>query len=403
MGEVELPVGPHRLAIDAPHFPDRGHAFVWRNWTLVEPDRLAKVLDTSTDNVLKMARSMGLPEGRSVSDSMLKRGKMTLLRRNWHLLPYEQLLVLIDMTSEKLCFYLREDDVAFVKLGNVKPHCEPVQYCEPDQAVIARTEEISRIVARHFGDLSEHDEEPRFRFVDGWRSVDDLAAGRHNPDRMHEGLKCLYSYFGVFGDPLNDPTTDPYPDGMLAALADKGVNGVWMHVVLRQLAPGGECFPEFGEGHERRLDNLRRMVSRAGRFGIGIYLYLNEPRAMHLSCFEGRGEAKGVVEGEFAAMCSSSPMVRQWMSDATAHVFGEVPNLAGVFTITGSENLTFCYSHGNAEGCPRCSQRSEAEVTAEVNAVIATGVHRGNPKARVIIWDWGWNGHGVARDTRGRG
>ena len=79
---------------------------------------------------------------------------------------------------------------------------------------------------------------------------------------MYEGLRVLHSYFGVFGDPLSDVTKNPYPDGLLAELAKTGINGLWMHVVLRQLAPGGDHFPEFGQGHERRLENLRRLVER---------------------------------------------------------------------------------------------------------------------------------------------
>ena len=31
-------------------------------------------------------------------------------------------------------------------------------------------------------------------------------------------------------------------------------------------------------------------------------------------------------------------------------------------------------------------------------AVIEEGVHRGNPNANVIVSDWGWKGHGDARD-----
>ena len=399
---MTLPVGPTKPALDASHFPDRAHAFVWRNWTLVEPKCLAAVLDTSIDNVLRMARSMGLPQGRQVCTRMSQRGQMTLLRRNWHLLPYKQLLVLLDMNVEELSFYLREDDVAFVKLGNVKPACEPVRYHEPDQAARSRAAQIKQTVDRYFGDLSKHSEQPRFSFVDQWSRDDASVTDKRAALRIDDGLRCLYSYFGVFGDPLIDPSSDPYPDGMLAELAKMGINGVWMHVVLRQLAPGGEYFPEFGQGHERRLENLRRMVERVRKFGIGIYLYLNEPRAMPSSFYDGRAESKGVVEDDYAAMCSSCPQVRQWMTDATAHIFREVPDLAGVFTITGTENLTFCYSHGNGEQCPRCGPRGEAEVTAQVNAAITTGVHRGNPNARVIIWDWGWNGHGDAPETIAR-
>ena len=397
---TELPVGAHTPAIDAPHFPDRAHAFVWRNCTLVEPQRLSTVLGTSVENVQQMAQSMGLPAGWQVCPRMLERGYMTLLRRNWHLLPYEQLLELLDMSAEKLDFCLREDDFAFIKLGSVKPRCEPVRFREPDQAVRVRAAEIKQTVQRYFGSLSEHVEQPRFSFVDQWNHVDESVTKSYDPSRMHEGLRCLYSYFGEFGDPLSDPTSNPYPNGLLAELADVGVNGVWMHVVLRQLAPGGEHFPEFGEGHERRLENLRRLVGQARKYGIGIYLYLNEPRAMPPDFFEERPEMAGISSRGLLAMCTSNKRVRQWLTNSTAHLFREVPDLAGVFTITASENPTNCaFIAGGQAACSRCRGRSQAEIVAEVNAAIEEGVHRGNPNARVIAWDWGWNDHGDASDT----
>ena len=212
-------------------------------------------------------------------------------------------------------------------------------------------------------------------------------------------MRLIYSYFGSYGDPLSDPTQDPYPDGLLAKLADMGVNGVWLHVMLRQLAPGGDQFTEFGEGHEQRLANLRQLVDRARRHGIGVYLYINEPRSMPVAFFGQRERMVGVREGDFVAMCTSQEDVRKWLSDSLAHVFREVPGLAGVFTITASENLTNCASHRGRQNCPRCRHRTEAEIIAEVNAAIAEGVHRGNPRARVIAYDWGWNNHGDASET----
>ena len=98
----------------------------------------------------------------------------------------------------------------------------------------------------------------------------------------------------------------------------------------------------------------------------------------------------GVREGDFTALCTSHPAVRQWMADALAYVFREVPGLGGVFTITASEGLTNCASHGNWQSCPHCKNRDYADIITEVNAVIEEGVHRGNPQAKVIVWDWGW-------------
>ena len=69
-----------------------------------------------------------------------------------------------------------------------------------------------------------------------------------------------------------------------------------------------------------------------------------------------------------------------------------------MFTITASENPTNCASHGRWKECPRCKNRTDAGIIAEVNAVVEEGVHRGNPDAKVIAWDWGWRGHGDAPD-----
>jgi hypothetical protein len=390
-GAEPLPVGDAPAPLAAPHFPDRLHAAVWRNWGLVEPARLAAVLGGTVEQITAIATSMGLPPAMAVSSDWRRRGYITLVRRNWHLLPYEQLLPLLDMNADELAVALREDDFLWHKLGGSKPRCEPVRYAEPTVKTQRRAAQIKQVIERHFGDALTKPDVPAFAFV----SELSRPPAASEPVK-NRGLRFIYSYFGSYGDPLADPALDPYPDGLLARLAANGVTGVWLHVVLRQLAPGGGDFPEFGSGHERRLATLRTLVERAKRHGIAVYLYLNEPRAMPAAFFAKRPEMAGVVDGDVRAMCTSDPRVRRWLEDATAHVFRSVPGLGGVFTITASENLTSCASHSHAQACPRCGKRNPDDVIAEVNAAIAIGVRRGNPEAKVIVWDWGWHGHGDA-------
>src|SRR6185503_13167298 len=111
-----------------PHFPSRLHAFVWRNWPLVPVERLAKVVSTTPAQIESFARAMGLARQPRLSNQQQRRSHITVIKRNWHLLPYEQLLTLLDWTPEKLAFVLREDDFLFVKLGNHKPKCEPLHW-----------------------------------------------------------------------------------------------------------------------------------------------------------------------------------------------------------------------------------------------------------------------------------
>lgn len=399
-----LPMGAAPPALDASHFPDRVHAFVWRNWNIVDADKLAAILHTSRENVEKLAESMGLPPAAAVQPEMRSRGYITLIRRNWHLLPYEQLLQLLDMTPEQMAETLREDDFLWIKLGALKPKCEPLRYAPPDEAARRRAAEIKSLVEKEFGGEMRTPGEPRFHFVEklGKPAADYTPpAPAAAPEEENLSLRYIHSYFAVFGDPLSDPSLDPFPEGLLQRYAAVGINGVWMHVVLRDLAPGNETFPEFGKGHERRLANLRAMVERAKKYGIGIYLYMNEPRAMPAAFFKkpGREKMAGVSDGKYLTLCTSNPEVRKWMQDSLQYIFQQVPDLAGVFTITASENLTNCASHGTWKSCPNCKNRDYAEILADTNDIIAQGVHAGNPNAKVIAWDWGWHGHGDAPDV----
>ena len=384
---AELPVGgaPDPLAV--PHFPDRVHTFVWRNWELVEVSRIAEVLRASPDDVRRIAASMGLPAEQSISERQGERGYISVIRRNWHLLPYDQLLELLGWDEERLAYTLKEDDFLWIKLGRLKPKCMPLRHAPPTVDATRRCSEIKAIVERHFGDALGKPMQPRFAFVD---ELSKPAEGvTVAPPREDEPIRFLYSYFGVYGDPLLNPELDPYPEGLLQRLAANGVNGVWLHTVLRQLAPS-TAFPEFGEGHETRLATLRRLVERAGRYGVKIYLYMNEPRSMPADFFEQHEDIAGAREDVNIAMCSSVPIVRRFVSDSLAHVFKAVPGLGGVFAITASENLTNCWSRGGQAQCPRCSKRNPADAIAEVNRAIAEGVWQSNPDAKVICWDWGW-------------
>lgn len=137
-----LPKGSHPPAIVFDHFPNRMFAFVWRNWNLVQPERMAKTIQCDVKDIFAIAASMGLPAASPVSEAFKKHSYITVLRRNWHLLPYDKLLTLLDMSSQSLEFALKEDDFLFHKFGNLKPACLPLAYSHPGEKAWARAREI---------------------------------------------------------------------------------------------------------------------------------------------------------------------------------------------------------------------------------------------------------------------
>ncbi len=387
MAVGDLPKGTAPKPVSFPHFPSRLHAFVWRNWPLVTAERMACVVGAKPADIVRMGGALGLGDPPRITRDQQARSYITVIKRNWHLLPYEQLLELLGWPAEQLAFTLREDDFLWVKLGNLKPQCEPLRYQPPDEKSLQREREIARIVREEFAAGAIGAEEPLFGFVAKLSAKPSSAPSKSIGSA---DLKFCYSYFALYGDPLLEKHADPYPDGLLARLAQAGVNGVWLQAVLHKLAP---CpwEPERSARHAERLKNLRALVARAHKHGVKAFLYLNEPRAMPLRFFESRPQFKGAVEGDHAALCTSAPEVQRFIVESIATICRAVPELGGFFSITASENLTNCWSHGGGAGCPRCGKRPAADVIAETNRLFVDGIRKAGTRAQLIAWDWGWN------------
>ncbi|MGG7665542.1 hypothetical protein [Dyadobacter sp. BHUBP1] len=381
-----------KQALPLPHFPDRLHAFLWRNWGLVPVDRLAAVTGAKPADILQLAAAIGLSEAKPVPPDQKQRSYLTVIRRNWHLLPREQMLELLGWTDEQLTFTLQEDDFFYIKLGSIKPECEPIRFKSSSEATKSRERWLTDVIREEFGNGLPQHSEPLFQFVKELSKV----PGNTGEERSSGfSPRFGYAYFALFGDPLLQPDIDPYPDGYLAQMAASGMDGTWLHIVLSKLTPF-PWDPALSEHWEQRLENLEKLVRKAEKHGIGIYLYLNEPRFMPLAFFEKHPELKGVQIGEQAALCTSHPDVQKYLVDSMAMITSRVPGLAGFFSITASENHTNCWSHGKGAECPRCSRRGPSAVIAELNQLYLKGINQGLATVKqqkgpgLIVWDWGW-------------
>lgn len=373
-------------------FPDRMSAFVWRNWMLVPHNLLARVVFADESDLQQIAIQMGLPAKVDVLPEWRTKGYITVLRRNWHLLPYEQLLILLGKSREELRFSLIEDDFLWYKLGRVKPKCEMLKWKGGEVEEHRGERERIAAILKEEGLDPAAPEEPRFTFVRELSAPCPDWSGRKPAMDSPFSTRVIFSYFADYADPLGDDALASFPEGLLQRLADQGVNGVWLHTVLRMLVKDPK-YPEFGEGGERRLGNLQKLVDRCGRYGIKVYLYMNEPRGMDPAFFDktGRESLRGAVHDGLQAMCTSSPETHRWVRESLRHVFSTVHGVGGIFTITASENLTNCATRdGDKETCPRCKGRSRADIIREATADLVAGMKEGDPNAEALVYAWAW-------------
>ncbi len=375
------PVSNKRALIPA-YFPDVQYAVVFRNWGILPTERIAAALQTDVHSIENAAFRMGLSPV-TVDNRFLTRGFLTVIRNNWHLLDYDAICRLLDISKEKLTFILKEDDFFWVKMGYFKPDTGVSVWHEPTDEELRGLDSIREQLADSpLADLTENAYEFLERFHREIPEEEIVSVGDGD-------LRLIYSYFALYGDPLLTPELDPYPDALLQEYARLGVNGIWMQGILYQLVEHTLC-PEMSRDCDKRIESLRALCRRAARFGIRVYLYFNEPRSLPKSFFEKHPELAGKNGDEtYTTLCTSTPEVQAYLENASYELFRQVPELGGYFTITRSENPTTCYSH-DVEPCPNCAPRGAATVVSEVNNLLYRGMRRASDSARAFAWTWGW-------------
>lgn len=194
----------------------------------------------------------------------------------------------------------------------------------------------------------------------------------------------LAPYRWLSGWELEDDV-DYYPEAYLSRIAHAGVNALWIPALFRNLIASQEI-PELGPP-EHRLDKLRRIVERADRYGIHIYLFCIEPRALPA----GHPVLHLYPEliGAHRSLCVTHPRVRSYLHEACRSLAAEVPALGGVINIFCGERYSNCWSNNSyVQACPRCSERTQADVHSSVLNSMIQGLRLGSPAADLLAWTY---------------
>lgn len=373
-----------KVKLERLNFPQSWQAVIFRNYGFVKTENIAKTLGCDIVAVEREALRLGLDN--VVYDPIWEeRGYITTIRNNWFILPYEQILSLLDISAERLEYILVNDDFLSVKLGDYKPECAPVYYAplsaeeEAKTRLIADTVRANRVapVKKPFDFFNEKD-------------------GDNCEIKQIDGVRIVHGYLSPCGDAFIEGSEGYLPDSLLQEYAKNGVNGLWFHGVLSTLSY--YPFDEYVcKDYPVRRKNLNDLIARCARYGIKVYLYFNEPRGLAQEKFGKYAHLIGRKENGFASLCFEQKETQAYLYEAVKDLFTAVPELGGVITITMSENLTHCsYRSGESsiyktELCPVCKNIPPEETVAKVNNTIARAMRDSGSKAELIANRWGWS------------
>ncbi|MEI6503677.1 MAG: hypothetical protein WCP21_21930, partial [Armatimonadota bacterium] len=243
--------------------------------------------------------------------------------------------------------------------------------------------------------------------------------------RVHRSpLSCFYKeeLTGTYEDPFNAEWLSPgmdypawreedagpdvfYHDNLLMRMAEHGFNGIWLRGSFRHFAKVS-VFPEMGPNSDEILRRLRALAQRAARFGIKVFLYLNEPLgiAEDDEFFKLHPQVRGSASTykPMINLCTSTPEIKTYLKESSQYILTKVPELAGYVMITASEYPSHCWCRtgidpmnpgeqiGEVASCPRCVTRTPQEVVGEVVSLIREGAVSVNPEFEIIAWNWSW-------------
>lgn len=365
------------------HFPTKMQLAVFRMWETVKAERISEVLEISLDKIYEIANDMGLPPQKNM-DKWQERGYITTIRNLWHILPYNQLLKVLDWTEEKLASTLQNDDFLYVKLGRFKPKCDDVCYEELTDSQKEQTKKIKEIIEKNFSGMFNG--AVPFDFFG--EDTEHIETFEHNG----ETINLIYSFCGLYANALDVDTAISYPDALLLRYSKMGINAIWLPAVLYQLTEF-PFEPSYSEGYKERQNRLRELIERAKKYGIKVILYLNEPRGMPLEFFEKHPELKGAYTETAGALCTAVPGVLEYLKNAVRELCEAVHGIGGFYMINFSENLTHCKSIYKYEECPNCKDIPPEKIVADILNTIAEAAGGVDPDIRIIAYTWVWTNY----------
>ena len=162
---VTVQLSAEAIRPDLDYFPSRLHAVIFRNWDIVPHERLAKVLETDGETIERAGKELGLPKTKSLKPEAIRRNVEIVLRRNWPLLPRNQIEGLLNFSPAEFDDFLSKEIFLRALLAGPPPGLTPLKFEKPGPETQARVKRFGVQVRKHLKQAGDTPEEPRLAFI----------------------------------------------------------------------------------------------------------------------------------------------------------------------------------------------------------------------------------------------
>lgn len=214
----------------------------------------------------------------------------------------------------------------------------------------------------------------------------------HIKDRITRGFFSPTNRPPKFGDELSDDI-EYYPDEYLNRLAHDGTNGLWIYTSFKAILPPG-MVKEYGEGYEKRLNKLRRVIKNCARYGVKVFVFAIEPMAFpEWDMLNKYPEVWGATTWDNKyCFCTNTEFGRNYCIDSTETMCKLLPGLGGYISITNGERSTNCtsgISDAGSNDCPNCKGKPKGEILSQAVDSLMEGIRRSGSKIPFMSWTYG--------------
>jgi hypothetical protein len=232
-----------------------------------------------------------------------------------------------------------------------------------------------------------------------------------SPNGLRDGIVRLVDRIGFREAPILEPGTTVYHPRLPVRLGAVPQGGSYKDVVFfgcnAVLHGGGDLYAlsrsdAIPELSARRVPGLleshQDAMKQLAHYGLKAYAFLNTRQKFPKSdpVFQAHPEIRGALtwsaDGEYT-LCTSHPLVRQFLKESLQGLFKSSPALQGVVIIIGGEGFYHCHMrpYGVERGhtnCSRCEPLGAEAAVADLCNDLAEAIREVNPKAELVAWPY---------------